>query len=265
MRELSPEQLIRVATDEEVVSALHPQIDGYVLPDATSRIFATNQQAAAPLMVGSNADEGSVLYYFGMSPVDGSAEMQQPTTLDDWNQLLKAQFDEAASSLAVNYAVDQDDDVIAAAERLMGDSWFGRHVYYMAQRHSAAKNPTFLYFYERRPASDDETIGASHALELNPLLGGFIPFWPTDARDDELVEHMQGYWSNFAKTGNPNGEDLPPWTAFDALQPQEMALGHERSHYERPVTAPRTDPSATGAKPNAHSVNDKIRRDQSTP
>ena len=45
---------------------------------------------------------------------------------------------------------------------------------------------------------------------------------------------MQGYWSNFAKTGNPNGEDLPTWTAFDALQPQEMALGHERS-YSRPV------------------------------
>ena len=134
----------------------------------------------------------------------------------------------------MHYAVDQDQDVVAAAEQLMGDSWFGRHAYYMAQRHSAANNPTYLYFYERRPASNDETIGASHALELNPLFGGFIPFWPTDARDDELSEQMQLYWRNFAATGDPNGVGLPTWTAFDELNAQELALGHERS-YSRPV------------------------------
>ena len=185
-------------------------------------------------MVGSNADEGSVLYYFGLSPVDGSTEMQQPKTLEEWQQLLDAQFVEAADDVAMHYAVDQDQDVVAAAEQLMGDSWFGRHAYYMAQRHSAANNPTYLYFYERRPASNDETIGASHALELNPLFGGFIPFWPTDARDDELSEQMQLYWRNFAATGDPNGAGLPTWTAFDELNAQELALGHERS-YSRPV------------------------------
>ncbi len=234
MRKLTTEQLIEVATHPEIASTFHPQIDGYVLPDATSRIFARKGQAPVPLMVGSNADEGSVLYHFGMSPVDGSAEMQQPQTVSEWEQLLMEQFADAAKSVAVNYAVDQDNDVVAAAEQLTGDSWFGRHAYYMAQRHSEAQNPTFLYFYERRPASDDETIGATHALELNPLFGGFIPFWPTDERDDELVEHMQGYWTNFAKTGDPNGSNLPTWNAFDAFNAQELALGHERS-YIRPV------------------------------
>lgn len=234
MRNLSTEQLIKVATDEDVVATLHPQIDGYVLPEATARVFSANQQAAVPLMVGSNADEGSVLYYFGMSPIDGSTEMQQPQTLDDWDQLLTEQFAEAADTVALHYSVDDDNDVVGAAEQLMGDSWFGRHAYYMAQRHSRGQSPTYLYFYERRPASDNETIGATHALELNPLFGGFIPFWPTDARDDELVEQMQSYWSNFAKTGNPNSAALPAWAEFDPLNPQEMALGHERS-YSRPV------------------------------
>ena len=234
MRSLSTEELLKVAVHPEISATFHPQIDGYALPDATSRIFTESGQASVPLMVGSNADEGSVLYHFGMSPVDGATEMQQPQTVSEWEQLLMEQFADGAKSVAVHYAVDQDDDVDAAAEQLTGDSWFGRHAYYMAQRHAEAKNPTFLYFYERRPASDEETIGATHALELNSLFGGFIPFWPRDERDDELVEHMQLYWTNFAKTGDPNGTDLPNWNPFHSLNSQELALGHKRT-YSRPV------------------------------
>ena len=234
MRSLSTEELLKVAVHPEISATFHPQIDGYALPDATSRIFTESGQASVPLMVGSNADEGSVLYHFGMSPVDGATEMQRPQTVSEWEQLLMAQFADEAKSVAVHYAVDQDDDVDAAAEQLTGDSWFGRHAYYMAQRHAEAKNPTFLYFYERRPASDEETIGATHALELNSLFGGFIPFWPRDERDDELVEHMQLYWTNFAKNGDPNGTDLPNWNPFHSLNSQELALGHKRT-YSRPV------------------------------
>ena len=29
--------------------------------------------------------------------------------------------------------------------------------------------------------------------------------------DYELSERMVSYWTNFAKTGNPNGEGLPEW------------------------------------------------------
>ena len=34
---------------------------------------------------------------------------------------------------------------------------------------------------------------------------------PLTEADRELSERMLGYWTNFMKTGDPNGEGLPRW------------------------------------------------------
>jgi para-nitrobenzyl esterase len=36
--------------------------------------------------------------------------------------------------------------------------------------------------------------------------------------DRKLADLMQSYWTNFAKTGNPNGGTLPNWPEFDGTQ-----------------------------------------------
>jgi para-nitrobenzyl esterase len=233
LRAMSVEELAEAATDLEISSTFHPQVDGYVLPKPTSQIFALGEQAPVPLMLGSNADEGSVLYYMGLTPVDGST-ITGPETIKQWDNLLLNEFGDQANALSIHYAVDGDSDVVKGAEQLMGDSWFGRHAYFMAQRHSTAGHPTFMYFFERRSASPDETIGATHAFEIFPVFGSTLPLWPTDERDEILSNEMQSYWSNFAKAGDPNNDRAPAWQSFSLLQPTEMALGHEKS-YSRPV------------------------------
>ena len=233
LRAMSTETLAEAAIDLEISSTFHPQIDGYVLPKSTSQIFASGEQAPVPLMLGSNADEGSVLYYMGLTPVDGSP-VRGPATIEQWDSLLQEEFGDHADALSIHYAIDGDNDVVKGAEQLMGDSYFGRHAYFMAQRHSAAGNPTFMYFFERRSASPDETIGATHAFEIFPVFGSTFPLWPTDERDAILSKEMQSYWTSFAKVGDPNNDRAPTWQSFSALQPTEMALGHEKS-YSRPV------------------------------
>jgi para-nitrobenzyl esterase len=38
---------------------------------------------------------------------------------------------------------------------------------------------------------------------------------------------MTGYWTQFAKTGDPNGSGLPPWLVYDPKADLVLEIGHE--------------------------------------
>jgi para-nitrobenzyl esterase len=44
---------------------------------------------------------------------------------------------------------------------------------------------------------------------------------------------MQKYWSNFAKTGNPNGAGLPQWPPYNASSGWQYMVLDEKPEAER--------------------------------
>lgn len=229
LRALSVEQIREFENaDTEMSRTYHPQVDGYALPKTVAEIFTAGEQAHVPLLLGSNADEGSVLGYIIPISIDGVAELR-PKTVAGWDRYLA----QHAPELHDEYAVENAADLQNAHFRLVGDAMFGRHAFYTAENHFITGSPTWLYFFERTPDSAEQTIGATHALELQPLFNSFIPFWPKGDRDDELAQQMSSYWTNFAKVKNPNGEGLPKWPGFDPALAQEMALGHQVTQARR--------------------------------
>jgi para-nitrobenzyl esterase len=82
---------------------------------------------------------------------------------------------------------------------------------------------TYGYVFSRVPPWQPFAAlhAAGHGAELPyvfgfpPRLVFFVSTWPWRAlRDSEIAAQMQLYWTNFAKTGNPNGDGLPRWSEF---------------------------------------------------
>lgn len=83
------------------------------------------------------------------------------------------------------------------------------------------RRPAYVYCFSRdlpgedmpAPAGGFGTMkGAFHSSELWYMFGTLDKCWrPMQKADYELSERMVSYWTNFAKTGNPNADGLPQW------------------------------------------------------
>lgn len=80
------------------------------------------------------------------------------------------------------------------------------------------RTPSYLYFFDRKLPGDG--AGAFHSGELWYVFETMDRCWrPWEDRDWELARMLSGYWANFAKNLDPNGEGLPRWEPYTQEHP----------------------------------------------
>ena len=101
--------------------------------------------------------------------------------------------------------------------------------------------PIYAYFWTHAPPGPNHDLtGAFHGSEIAYVFDNLNPANPAWTEDDRrIADMMSSYWTNFAKTGNPNGQGLPAWPAFDGKTDRLMELG---DHFQ-PI--PLTDAAKT--------------------
>ena len=121
---------------------------------------------------------------------------------------------------------------LQAEVNFLGDGMFGAKARFYAGLAANAGQPTYFYLFNRVPPNPKQTIGAFHGADLPFVFGSSTPILPLSGGDKALSKTMVGYWTQFAKTGDPNCVDQPEWHSFVDDDPQWMVFASEGSQAE---------------------------------
>lgn len=190
-----------------------PTVDGFVLPRLIGDAIASGSVHNVPILAGYNGDEATLFY----------DSIGRPTILvPDFPAPLEARLAyleeiygrEDAEQLIALYGLDNPETVQTAETDMLGDDLFGVHMRFLAAKNVDQGAPSYLYHFTRVPPSKSQTIGAFHAAEIFFVFGSHTPLSPLSEADKTLTTAMGQYWTNFAKSGDPNGAELPEWPSY---------------------------------------------------
>jgi para-nitrobenzyl esterase len=201
-------------------SVSHPVVEGYGLPSSPYDVFAAGRQNDVPTIVGSNEEEGRSL----VNVTKVKAASFEADIARDWGALPPA--------LMAGYPHASDDAARQARADFERDLRFGWDMWAWARLQAATgKAPIYYYHFTQKPpfpaTSRYAGWGASHWAELWYVFDHLSqePAWRWTAADRRLAVAMSTYWTNFAKTGDPNGDSLPHWPRFSKASDSVLYLG----------------------------------------
>lgn len=94
-------------------------------------------------------------------------------------------------------------------------------------RETQGNAPTYIYYFDAAAPEDGRPClhGSFHSSELWYVFRTLERSWrPYDQADKMLSERMVDYWTNMAKTGNPNAPGQADWQPATANQPYVQTL-----------------------------------------
>jgi para-nitrobenzyl esterase len=185
-----------------------PNIDGYFLPEDTRAIYGAGKQSHVPLLAGWNLDEGSYRSFF---------QTDEPTAANFIARARKL-FGDRADEFLKLYPAENDAEAKRSAQDYAGDQFIAYSTWkWLEMQQATGGSPVYRYEFDQAPPqpAGAESRGAYHSAEIEyvfeALASRQLPWRPEDFK---LSDQMSSYWTNFAKTGDPNGEGLPAWRRY---------------------------------------------------
>jgi para-nitrobenzyl esterase len=187
-----------------------PDIDGYFLPESAPAAFAAGKQNDVPLLAGWNHDEGGVESVLGK---------EQPSA-DSVKALAKKEFGSKGKKFLQLYPADTPEHALRSTQDFAGDRFIAFSTWaWMEAQAKTGKQPIYRYRFDLAPPIVPNT-GAYHSAEIEYVFGQLDtkPGVTWRPEDREMSELIQKYWTNFARTGDPNGPGLPKWPQYSAAE-----------------------------------------------
>ena len=184
-----------------------PTIDGVNLTGQPGAQLLAGNFAKVPVMVGSNGDEGSV--FLDAMPKDAT----------EYEAALAIAFgDDRAKAVAAAYPSGNYASFTAALSAAIGDGYFVCDARRAARAFAKAGQSVYRYSFTRVPSAAPPAlgIGSFHSAEIQFIFGGEFLGKALAPEEKPLESTMRGYWTRFARAGDPNGGGATAWPRYDA-------------------------------------------------
>ena len=208
-----------------------PFLDGQLLTGQMEQVFERGEQAPVPLIVGANSYEG-VLLRKALHVSEREVEHAAGAQLDELSAMYPSQFIMTDGFLA---------------DHIWGDAHFVEPARMIARAAAHKGLPVYHYNFDFQPPLLRLLGGSPHGLEVAYALGtlrNIVPF-PLNVlmhRHNYTVSRlMMTYWTNFAKTGDPNGGGELEWPRFSAGDEETLVFGNAGLAVERDYLKERLD------------------------
>jgi len=181
-----------------------PVFDNWVLPENPVEAYSEGRQNDVPIIVGSTLNEGT-LYLAN----------EKDLSIEKYQYFLKTRFADNSGKAFEMFPVYKAEDVGPAIDRFLTIAANAQPVRFVAQSMERKQSRAYLYQFIRLPdTATARKFGVHHGAELAYIFGNMSESDGYNDTDRVLSNQMMDYWVNFARTGNPNGQNIVYWPAY---------------------------------------------------
>jgi para-nitrobenzyl esterase len=214
-------------SEPSVASISGPVVDNFVLKETINAALASGRFNRVPVMEGSNHDEYRL--FMGQSELATG----HPLTAADYPTTVPSNVSgHSRASLLAEYPLSNFENATFAVAAIETDT-----LYACSSRKAIRQITNFVpvYAYEFYDPDAPQVLlapvsfpyGSAHSSELTYLfeLHTLLPN-PVPLNDTQrlLSRTMMQYWTQFARTGNPNSSATPVWPAYDSATDLRQSL-----------------------------------------
>ncbi len=211
-----------------------PVVDGKILPEDPLKALNNGYAGDIPLLIGTNQDE--MKFYHALLP--NLPDLDSKGLFNRTNRIIKdlGHNEDKINRLIENYNEAREGklptDPQEILDAILTDVVFRIITIRIAEAQRQHQPNTYTYMFTWPSPMMRGKLGVPHAIDV-PFVFGSLDIPGTEVycgkgKDAEILsEKVMDSWIAFARTGNPNNENITEWPSYDVSKRATMLLGKE--------------------------------------